>query len=49
MLGLPEAQIKLVVVTHNTGIREPNLQTFDQEIKRRLRIWVEGFTPEQWF
>src|SRR5665811_1902095 len=28
--------IKLVVVTHNTGIREPNLQTFDQEIKRKI-------------
>jgi hypothetical protein len=28
--------IKLVVVTHNTGIREPNLQTFDQEIKKKI-------------
>jgi hypothetical protein len=28
--------IKLVVVTHNTGIREPNLQTFDPEIKNKI-------------
>jgi hypothetical protein len=28
--------INLIVVTHNTGIREPNLQTFDQEIKRKI-------------
>jgi hypothetical protein len=28
--------IKLVVVTHNTGIREPDLQTFDQEIKKKI-------------
>lgn len=28
--------IKLVVVTHNTGIREPELQTFDQEIKKKI-------------
>ncbi|MCE8426635.1 MAG: hypothetical protein J5U17_12765 [Candidatus Methanoperedens sp.] len=24
------------MVTHNTGIREPNLQTFDQEIKNKI-------------
>ncbi|HWR26740.1 MAG TPA: hypothetical protein VN316_02575 [candidate division Zixibacteria bacterium] len=39
--------IKLVVVTHNTGNREPNLQTFDQEIKKKiendtLRIFGQG-------
>lgn len=28
--------INLVVVTHNTGIREPNLQTFDQEIRKKI-------------
>jgi hypothetical protein len=28
--------IKLIVVTHNTGIREPNLQTFDHEIKKKI-------------
>lgn len=28
--------IKLVVVTHNTGIREPGLQTFDPEIKKKI-------------
>ncbi len=28
--------IKLVVVTHNTGIREPNLQTFEPEIKKKI-------------
>ncbi|VVB86954.1 Pyruvate kinase, alpha/beta domain [uncultured archaeon] len=28
--------IKLIVVTHNTGIREPNLQTFDPEIKKKI-------------
>jgi len=28
--------IKLVVVTHNTGIREPGLQTFDPEIKNKI-------------
>lgn len=40
--GLAAAQmlkgtgIKLIVVTHNTGIREPNLQTFDPEIKKKI-------------
>ena len=28
--------IKLIVVTHNTGIREPALQTFDPEIKKKI-------------
>ncbi len=28
--------IKLVVVTHNTGIREPGLQTFDPEMKKKI-------------
>lgn len=28
--------IKLIVVTHNTGIRELNLQTFDPEIKKKI-------------
>ncbi len=28
--------IKIIVVTHNTGIREPNLQTFDPEIKKKI-------------
>jgi len=28
--------INLVVVTHNTGIREPNLQTFDQETRKKI-------------
>ncbi|MFA4957986.1 MAG: hypothetical protein WC556_13545 [Candidatus Methanoperedens sp.] len=33
---LKDTGIKLVVVTHNTGIREPNLQTFDPEIKKKI-------------
>ena len=42
--------IKLVVVTHNTGIREPNLQTFDQEIKKKIEnMGAEKFTLGQWF
>ena len=28
--------IKLVAVTHNTGIREPGIQTFDPEIKKKI-------------
>ncbi len=28
--------IKLVVVTHNTGIREPGLQTFGPEIRKKI-------------
>lgn len=28
--------INLVVVTHNTGIREPDLQTFDPEIRKKI-------------
>jgi hypothetical protein len=28
--------INLVVVTHNTGIREPDLQTFDLDIKKKI-------------
>lgn len=34
--------IKRVVVTHNTGIREPNLQTFDQIVADTLRIFGQG-------
>ena len=33
---LKGTEIKLVVVTHNTGIREPDLQTFDPEIKKKI-------------
>ena len=33
---LKDTGIKLIVVTHNTGIREPNLQTFDPEIKKKI-------------
>jgi hypothetical protein len=33
---LKDTGIKLVVVTHNTGIREPNLQTFDQGTRKKI-------------
>ncbi len=33
---LKDTGIKLVVVTHNTGMREPNLQTFDQGIRKKI-------------
>ncbi|HLB71414.1 MAG TPA: hypothetical protein VJJ51_10265 [Candidatus Methanoperedens sp.] len=33
---LKDTGIKLIVVTHNTGIREPDLQTFDPEIKKKI-------------
>jgi len=34
------------VVTHNTGIREPDLQTFDHEIKKNIESMDRTFrTP----
>jgi hypothetical protein len=40
--------IKLVVVTHNTGIREPDLQTFDPEIKKIIEN-MGGKVHTGWF